>query len=39
VPEGRSTEFDAHCAGGEDFNGFYGAGIVDAYAAVTSHHD
>jgi lantibiotic leader peptide-processing serine protease len=34
VPEGRSTEFDAYCAGDEDFNGFYGAGIVDAYSAV-----
>jgi subtilisin family serine protease len=34
VPEGRSTEFDAYCAGGTHFNGFYGAGIVDAYAAV-----
>ncbi len=34
VPEGRSIEFDAYCAGGTHFNGFYGAGIVDAYAAV-----
>jgi subtilisin family serine protease len=31
---GRSTEFDAYCYGGTDFNGFYGYGIVDAYAAV-----
>jgi hypothetical protein len=35
VPEGRSTEFDATCAGDAEFNGFYGSGIVDAYAAVT----
>jgi subtilisin family serine protease len=32
--EGRSTEFDANCAGSKQFNGFYGYGIVDAYAAV-----
>ncbi|HEX2774714.1 MAG TPA: S8 family serine peptidase [Micromonosporaceae bacterium] len=36
VREGRSVEFDAYCAGDEEFNGFYGHGIVDAYAAVTS---
>ncbi|WP_328462927.1 S8 family serine peptidase [Actinoplanes sp. NBC_00393] len=34
VREGRSTEFDALCEGGKNFNGFYGYGIVDAYAAV-----
>jgi subtilisin family serine protease len=34
VREGRSTEFDALCTGGRNFNGFYGYGIVDAYAAV-----
>jgi subtilisin family serine protease len=34
VNVGRSTEFDAYCAGGKNFNGFYGYGIVDAYAAV-----
>jgi subtilisin family serine protease len=34
MQEGRSTEFDAYCAGGKQFNGFYGYGIVDAYAAV-----
>jgi lantibiotic leader peptide-processing serine protease len=34
VREGRSTEFDALCVGGKNFNGFYGYGIVDAYAAV-----
>jgi subtilisin family serine protease len=33
--EGRSAEFDALCEGDSDFNGFYGHGIVDAYAAVT----
>ncbi|MEV1285960.1 S8 family serine peptidase [Micromonospora sp. NPDC049679] len=34
--EGRSAEFNALCEGDENFNGFYGYGIVDAYAAVTS---
>lgn len=34
--EGRSAEFNAYCAGDEEFNGFYGYGIVDAYAAVTT---
>ncbi|MFC4146650.1 S8 family serine peptidase [Micromonospora mangrovi] len=32
--EGRDAEFDAYCAGSLNFNGFYGYGIVDAYAAV-----
>ncbi|MFI1996504.1 S8 family serine peptidase [Actinoplanes sp. NPDC020271] len=32
--EGRSAEWDALCEGGRNFNGFYGYGIVDAYAAV-----
>ncbi|MFC7534940.1 S8 family serine peptidase [Actinoplanes sp. GCM10030250] len=32
--EGRPAEFDALCEGGKQFNGFYGYGIVDAYAAV-----
>ena len=36
VNEGRSTEFDALCVGDAHFNGFYGHGIVDAYAAVTT---
>ncbi|GIJ28157.1 serine protease [Micromonospora qiuiae] len=36
VNEGRSAEFDAYCAGPVSFNGFYGHGIVDAYAAVTT---
>jgi lantibiotic leader peptide-processing serine protease len=31
---GRPAEFNAYCAGGRNFNGFYGHGIVDAYAAV-----
>ncbi|MFI6261202.1 S8 family serine peptidase [Micromonospora sp. NPDC051006] len=34
--EGRDETFDAYCAGGLNFNGFYGYGIVDAYAAVTT---
>jgi hypothetical protein len=34
--EGRPAEYDALCEGGVNFNGFYGHGIVDAYAAVTS---
>jgi subtilisin family serine protease len=34
VNVGRSTEFDALCTGNKQFNGFYGYGIVDAYAAV-----
>ena len=34
--EGRPAEFDAYCAGSRDFNGFYGHGIIDAYAAVTT---
>jgi subtilisin family serine protease len=38
VPEGRGTDFDATCAGGTQFNGFYGSGIVDAFAAVTAKH-
>ena len=33
--EGRPAEFDALCEGDLEFNGFYGSGIVDAYAAVT----
>ena len=33
--EGRPVEFDALCEGDLEFNGFYGYGIVDAYAAVT----
>jgi subtilisin family serine protease len=33
--EGRPAEFNALCTGSPTFNGFYGHGIVDAYAAVT----
>ena len=33
--EGRSAEFNALCEGTTEFNGFYGYGIVDAYATVT----
>jgi hypothetical protein len=32
---GRSAEFNALCEGTTEFNGFYGHGIVDAYATVT----
>jgi subtilisin family serine protease len=35
VNVGRSTEFNALCEGTTEFNGFYGHGIVDAYATVT----
>jgi subtilisin family serine protease len=35
VDVGRPAEFDALCEGSTRFNGFYGHGIVDAYAAVT----
>ncbi len=35
VNEGRPAEFNALCEGDLEFNGFYGYGIVDAYAAVT----
>jgi subtilisin family serine protease len=34
--EGRSAEFNALCTGTPEFNAFYGNGIVDAYAAVTT---
>jgi subtilisin family serine protease len=33
--EGRSAEFTATCQGTLNFNGFYGHGSVDAWAAVT----
>jgi subtilisin family serine protease len=33
--EGRPEEFNALCEGTRSFNGFYGHGIVDAWAAVT----
>ena len=33
--EGRPAEFNALCEGDHEFNGFYGYGIVDAYATVT----
>ncbi len=32
---GRPAEFNALCEGDTNFNGFYGHGIVDAYATVT----
>jgi subtilisin family serine protease len=34
--EGRDAEFNAYCEGSQNFNGFYGYGIVNAYTAVTS---
>jgi lantibiotic leader peptide-processing serine protease len=34
--EGRPAEFNALCEGDLNFNGFYGYGIVDAFAAVTA---
>jgi len=33
---GRPAEFNALCEGDLNFNGFYGFGIVDAFAAVTA---
>jgi subtilisin family serine protease len=35
LKEGRDASFTATCEGTPDFNGFYGHGAVDAYAAVT----
>ncbi|WP_410641524.1 S8 family serine peptidase [Amycolatopsis sp. lyj-346] len=35
LKEGRTAEFTATCEGDPSFNGFYGHGAVDAYAAVT----
>jgi lantibiotic leader peptide-processing serine protease len=32
---GRGAEWDALCEGGRGFNGFYGHGLIDAYAAVS----
>jgi subtilisin family serine protease len=34
---GRGPEYDAYCDGSARFNGFYGNGIVNAYAAVLDH--
>ncbi|WP_308201287.1 S8 family serine peptidase [Carbonactinospora thermoautotrophica] len=34
--EGRDAEWNAYCEGDAEFNGFYGHGIVDAYAAITA---
>nr|WP_229789420.1 S8 family serine peptidase [Pilimelia terevasa] len=34
-PQKDGTSYTATCEGTENFNGFYGYGIVDAYAAVT----
>lgn len=38
TPVGRPPVFNAYCEGDEDYNGFYGSGIVDALNAV-GHHD
>jgi subtilisin family serine protease len=35
LDEGRDATFTATCVGNTEFNGFYGNGIVDAWAAVT----
>jgi subtilisin family serine protease len=35
--EGRTPEWNALCEGTRSFNGFYGHGIVDAWAAVTRY--
>lgn len=35
LDEGRDATFTATCTGDASFNGFYGHGAVDAYAAVT----
>ena len=35
LDEGRDATFTATCEGSPSFNGFYGHGLVDAYAAVT----
>ena len=34
LQEGRDAEFTATCAGSSEFNGFYGAGIVNALGVV-----
>jgi subtilisin family serine protease len=36
LDEGRDDSFTATCAGDTEFNGFYGNGNVDAWAAVTN---
>jgi hypothetical protein len=37
VQEGRPAEFDALCTGTEDYNSFYGDGIVNALGVVAKH--
>jgi subtilisin family serine protease len=39
LDEGRDATYTATCLGGLDFNGFYGAGQVDALQAVVSGAD
>jgi len=36
LDEGRDDSFTANCMGDTEFNGFYGHGTVDAWAAVTN---
>ena len=36
LDEGRDDTFTATCVGDTEFNGFYGNGAVDAWAAVTN---
>jgi subtilisin family serine protease len=36
---GRPASFNALCEGDLEFNGFYGHGIVDAYATVADHFE
>ena len=39
LDEGRDATWTATCTGTPDFNGFYGHGVVDAWAAVTRGRD
>ena len=39
LDEGRDASWTATCTGTPDFNGFYGHGVVDAWAAVTRGRD
>ena len=39
LDEGRDATFTATCEGDLEFNGFYGNGAVDAWAAVTRGHE
>ncbi|MBE1467725.1 S8 family serine peptidase [Kibdelosporangium phytohabitans] len=39
LKEGRDASYTATCLGGPEFNGFYGAGQVDAFQALVSGAD